>query len=85
MEIQQQINALQSRQLALRALMAASDDRAAKCFKNGLSFRETYPEDFARYEAANAEYNANETTLAELQVRAADERIAEHEQPARQA
>ena len=65
METQQQINELQSRQLELRAIMASSDERAAKCFKNGTSFRETYPDDFARYEAANAEYNRNEQTLAE--------------------
>ena len=51
METQQQINELQSRQLELRAIMASSDERAAKCFKNGTSFRETYPDDFARYEA----------------------------------
>ena len=57
METQQQINELQSRQLELRAIMASSDERAAKCFKNGTSFRETYPDDFARYEAANAAYN----------------------------
>ena len=69
METQQQINELQSRQLELRAIMASSDERAAKCFKNGTSFRETYPDDFARYEAANAEYNRNEQTLAKLKRR----------------
>lgn len=67
METQQKINELQSRQLALRAIMASSDDRAAKCVKNGVSFRETYPDDFAQYEAANAEYNENEQTLSELE------------------
>ncbi len=35
--------------------MASSDERAAKCFKNGTSFRETYPDDFARYQEANDE------------------------------
>lgn len=73
MEIQHQINALQSRQLELRAVMAQSDDRASKCFKSGVSFRETYPEDFARYQAANEEYNANEITLAGLEEQAARE------------
>lgn len=75
MELQQQINALESRQLELRAVMASSDERASKCFKSGVSFHETYPEDSARYEAANAEYNANELTLAELRSEA--EREAE--------
>ena len=73
METQQQINELQSRQLELRAIMASSDERAAKCFKNGTSFRETYPDDFARYQEANAEYNRNEMTLAELEVERKEE------------
>lgn len=77
METQQQINILESRQLELRAIMAQSDDRAVKCFKNGISFKETYPEDCARYETASAEYNANEKTLAELRARRAEELAAE--------
>lgn len=77
METQQQINELQSRQLELRAIMASSDERAAKCVKNGTSFRETYPDDFARYEAANVEYNRNEQTLAELQATREAEREEE--------
>lgn len=65
-DIKLKIDALQSRQLTLRAIMASSDERAAKCIKTGVSFRETYPDDFARYEAANAEYNRNEQILAAL-------------------
>ena len=78
METQQQINELQSRQLELRAIMASSDERAAKCFKNGTSFRETYPDDFARYEAANAEYNRNEQTLAKLEATREAETIVQN-------
>lgn len=81
MDIQQQINAMQSRQLELRAIMAQSDDRASKCFKSGVSFRETYQVDFARYEAANEEYNANEITLAGLQAKATREAELEALQP----
>lgn len=77
METQQKINELQSRQLALRAIMAASDERAAKCMKTGASFREAYPDDFAQYEAANAEYNDNELMLAELQATREAEREEE--------
>lgn len=80
METQQQINILESRQLELRAVMAKSDDRAAKCSKSGLDFRATYPLDYEEYEAANAEYNKNEQTLAELKAKRAEERAAEEEQ-----
>lgn len=76
MELQKRIDALQSRQLALRAIMASSDERAAKCSKTGASFRETYPRDFARYVEANDEYNRNEMTLAELEA----ERVAQREE-----
>lgn len=77
METQQQINNLESRQLELRAIMAKSDDRAAKCIKSGLDFRATYPLDYEEYEAANAEYNRNEQTLAELKAKRAEELAAE--------
>lgn len=77
METQQQINNLESRQLELRAVMAKSDDRAAKCIKSGLDFRATYPLDYEEYEAANAEYNRNEQALAELKAKRAEELAAE--------
>ena len=77
METQQRINILESRQLELRAIMAKSDDRAAKCIKSGLDFRATYPLDYEEYEAANAEYNRNEQTLAELKAKRAEELAAE--------
>lgn len=79
METQQQINELQSRQLELRAIMASSDERAAKCVKNGASFRETYPDDFARYEAAKCRIQPKRTELAELEAMRKAER-AEEEQ-----
>ena len=77
METQQKINELQSRQLELRAIMASSDERAAKCVKNGTSFRETYPDDFAQYESANIEYNQNELKLAELEAELKAELVEE--------
>lgn len=77
METQQRINNLESRQLELRAIMAKSDDRAAKCIKSGLDFRATYPLDYEEYEAANAEYNRNEQTLAELKAKRAEGLAAE--------
>ena len=60
------INALERRQLELRATMAKSDEHALKCAKSGLDFRETYPDDWTAYEAARQEYNENEKALAGL-------------------
>lgn len=61
-----EINALEHRQLELRATMQKSDEHALKCSKSGLSFKETYPDDWTSYEAAREEYNTNEVTLANL-------------------
>lgn len=76
MTTQEQINALESRQLDLRAEMGKSDAHAAKCTKLGVSFAETYPEDLAAYNAANAEFNANEQTLTGLYEQLAEEKAA---------
>ena len=64
----EEINALERRQLELRATMQKSDEHALKCSKSGLNFQETYPEDWISYETARKEYNENETALAELYV-----------------
>ena len=64
---QEELNKLQSRQLELLALMDKSDAHAAKCTKLGVKFSDEYPDDLKEYEAANAEYNDNETMLAQLQ------------------
>ena len=62
----ERINALERRQLELRATMQKSDEHALKCAKSGLDFRATYPDDWTAYEAARLEYNENETALAGL-------------------
>lgn len=68
------INALERRQLELRATMAKSDEHALKCAKSGLNFQETYPDDWTAYEAARQEYNGNEKELAGLyELRRAEE------------
>lgn len=62
----EKINEIERRQLELKAAMQKSDEHALKCFKSGLDFRETYPQDWQSYETARQEYNENEQVLAEL-------------------
>lgn len=76
----EEINALERRQLELRATMQKSDEHALKCAKSGLDFRETYPEDWTAYEAAREEYNTNETALAALYLRLESEEAEEMRQ-----
>lgn len=62
----EKINGIERRQLELKAVMQKSDEHALKCFKSGLDFKTTYPQDWQSYEAARQEYNENELVLAEL-------------------
>lgn len=80
MTIREQISALESRQLELRAIMADSDAHASKCQKLGLVFSEKYPDELAAYEAANTEWHANDVELAELyeKLREEEEKEREH-------
>ena len=64
---EENLSRLQARQLELLALMGKSDAHAAKCAKLGVKFSDEYPDELKEYEAANAEYNDNETMLAQLQ------------------
>lgn len=77
MTTEERINALEHRQLELRATMQKSDEHALKCAKSGLNFKETYPEDWTAYEAAREEYNTNETALSELYAQLKSEEEAE--------
>lgn len=77
MTTKEQISALESRQLELRATMFESDAHALKCQKLGKTFAEEYPADFAAYNAANAEFNENEKQLAELEANLLVEEEAE--------
>lgn len=72
MEKQEQLNALESRQLELQAIMSKSDAHASKCAKLGLKFNQTYPGDLAEYKAANAEFNENEEKIAALRAALAE-------------
>lgn len=81
MEKQEQLNALESRQLELQAIMEKSDAHASKCSKLGLKFNQEYPDDLAEYQAANAEYNANESRINALKAEIAAEPEPEHAAP----
>lgn len=64
--IVRRIDELESENLGHLATMEKSDAHANKCSKLGVSFAETYPEDLAEYNAANAKYNENEAEIARL-------------------
>lgn len=62
----EQLHQAEARQVVLMTTMAKSDAHATKCAKLGISFAETYPEDYAEYCNAREEYNENERTISTL-------------------
>ncbi len=69
----QQLQHLKEQLEEQRVKMVASDGKAAKCSKMGLSFEDKYPDDYAEYVAANESYNAIEAEIAELETTEAEE------------
>ena len=63
---EENLSRLQARQLELLALMSKSDAHADKCIKEGISYKDTYPDEYAEYIAANTQYNDNEIILVQL-------------------
>lgn len=75
MSTQENISALESRQLELHAIIESFTPHAIRCAILSKKFSAQYPEEYAAFIAADEELSANELTLAEL--RAAREAEAE--------
>lgn len=67
MSKQEELKQMQARIVELRTIMASSDAHASKCAKLGKKFQTQYPEDYAAYVAANAEYQAVEQRVKDLE------------------
>lgn len=65
MNTQEKITLLESRQNELLKTIQ-NDGHAIRCQKTGQVFAEAYPEEYAQYQAAYAEYNENQAELEEL-------------------
>ena len=64
--LRKRIAELEALKIGLMAKMRESDGRASKCEKLGLSFKESYSEEYVGYLKANEEYNATEMELTGL-------------------
>lgn len=66
-EKEERMARIQERLLELASIMSESDAHASKCAKLGLSFKETYPEEYKEYTKAREDYNQLEKDLAALE------------------
>ena len=58
---------IQEQLLELASIMSKSDAHASKCVKLGLSYKDTYPNEYKEYTQARDDYNQLEKDLAVLE------------------
>ena len=66
-EKEERMARIQERLLELASIMCKSDAHASKCVKLGLSYKDTYPDEYNEYTQAREDYNRLEKELATLE------------------
>ena len=70
---------IQEQLLKLASIMSKSDAHASKCVKLGLSYKDTYPNEYKEYTQAREEYNSLENELAALESVEVEEEIGDEQ------
>ena len=71
---------IQERLLELASIMSKSDAHASKCTKLGVSYKDTYPNEYKEYTQAREDYNKLEKELAALESAEVEEEIIDEQQ-----
>lgn len=58
---------IQEQLLELASIMSKSDAHASKCVKLGLSYKDTYPNEYDEYTQAREDYNKLESEIITLE------------------
>ena len=80
-EKEEKMARIQERLLELASIMSKSDAHASKCTKLGISFKDTYPNEYDEYVKAREDYNDLENEIIALESVEVEEEIID-EQPA---
>ena len=79
-EKEERIARIQEQLLELASIMSKSDAHASKCVKLGLSYKDTYPNEYNEYVKAREDYNQLEKDLAALENVEVEEEIIDEQQ-----
>ena len=71
---------IQEQLLELASIMSKSDAHASKCVKLGLSYKDTYPNEYKEYTQAREDYNKLEKDLAVLENVEVEEEMIDEQQ-----
>ena len=66
-EKEERIARIQEQLLELASIMSKSDAHASKCTKLGISFKDTYPNEYDEYVKAREDYNDLENEIIALE------------------
>ena len=78
-EKEERMARIQERLLELASIMSKSDAHASKCVKLGLSYKDTYPDEYDEYTQAREDYNDLEKELATLESVEVEEEIIDEQ------
>ena len=70
---------IQERLLELSSIMSKSDAHASKCTKLGISFKDTYPDEYKEYTQAREDYNQLEKDLVTFDSVEVEEKIGDEQ------
>ena len=79
-EKEEKIARIQEQLLQLASIMSKSDAHASKCVKLGLSYKDTYPNEYKEYTQAREDYNQLEKDLAAFENVEVEEEIIDEQQ-----
>ena len=79
-EKEEKMARIQEQLLELASIMSKSDAHASKCVKLGLSYKDTYPNEYKEYTQAREDYNQLEKDLAALENVEVEEKIIDKQQ-----
>ena len=79
-EKEEKMARIQEQLLELASIMSKSDAHASKCVKLGLSYKDTYPNEYKEYTQAREDYNQLEKDLAALENVEVEEEISDEQQ-----
>ena len=66
-EKEERMARIQEKLLELASIMSKSDAHASKCVKLGLSYKDTYPDEYDEYTQAREDYNSLENEIIALE------------------
>ena len=78
-EKEERIARIQEQLLELASIMSKSDAHASKCVKLGLSYKDTYPNEYDEYTQAREDYNSLENEIIALESVEVEEEIIDEQ------